>query len=69
MSEALEEIVDLYETRSTAVSTKQRSGGQIYARHIMRRGHQRSLRMAFFFETKRPEPTLPRVKWLERPDP
>lgn len=73
MSEALENIVDLFATRSTARTTKQRLNGLRYARNGREKGAGKAsataTSMAWLDEAKRPKPSLPRVKWLERPDP
>ena len=72
MTEALDEIMDLFEAPSTAKSTKLRVAGQRMAKRKLARGRmaiaENAARQAFFSRTKRPEPSLPRLKFLERTD-
>lgn len=73
MTDALDEIIDLFAIESRAVSTEQRANGQRMARRVMLHGSIKSqaamTRRAWLDESKRTPPTLPRVRWLERPDP
>lgn len=71
-SDALEEIMDLFEAPSTAKTTRLRVAGQRMAKDRLVRGQialaENAARAAFFSRTKRPEPSLPRLKFLERDD-
>lgn len=73
MSEALDEIVDLFSTKVTSRTTEKRRasmrGGKRLFEMIQRAGAEHSARRSWFDESHRTKPSLPRVKWLERPDP
>ena len=73
MSEALEEIAGLFETRSFATNNGQRRGMIKKTRNTLAKQAAQIANIAraavFYDETSRQSPTLPRVRWLERPDP
>lgn len=73
MSEALDEIVDLFSTKVTSRTTEKRrasivNGKRVYER-ITRSSAENAARRSLFDESQRTKPSLPRVRWLERPDP
>lgn len=73
MTDNLEEIAELFEVSSMAKSTGVRVSGQKYWRRVADGGREKAseinTRRAWLDENKRPKPTLPAVKWLDRPDP
>lgn len=73
MSEALYDIADLFSTQVTSRTTKKRrasmrNGKRVYE-SITRASAEKAPRRSWFDESHRTKPSLPRVKWLERPDP
>ena len=55
---------------SEATSTAARQAGQRYARRVLARGQGAWIRKALRERVARKaEPSLPRVRWLERPEP
>ena len=68
MSEALDEIVDLFETRQSRPRTVPKRVLKAAQRNLERR-RKAVMKRFDSYEPSLQEPTLPRVKWLERPDP
>ena len=67
----MSEIDDLefnYSADTTATSTSQRIAGLKHARRIAEGAGKSGARKAFYNESRRTAPSLPRLKFLERAD-